>query len=124
MEIGHAFQELTPHEKRSEEAQERAISLMTTIMLTAIPIQAYCLTDEEWTRTMPDEDNDTADRQFTNCVIDELGGPGEFITAMTLSSTDTAAELRFKHSEATCATLLDAAEPPSSGPTPPQNGTP
>ena len=78
MEINDAYHNLKPPLERTEEAQKAGMALMLAMMLTAQPIEAYCLTDEERARNMPDYD--TSEMQRTNCVIEHFGGPGEFLT--------------------------------------------
>ena len=91
MEINDAYHNLKPPLERTEQAQEAGMALMLAMMLTAQPIEAYCLTDEERERNMPDYD--TSEMQRTNCVIEHLGGPGEFLTAYALMDEPSQARL-------------------------------
>ena len=91
MEINDAYDNLKPPLEPTEEAQEAGMALLVAMMLTARPIEAYCLTDEERERNMPDYD--TSGMQHTNCVIDQLGGPGEFLTTYALMDEPSQARL-------------------------------
>ncbi len=91
MEINDAYHNLKPPLEHTAEAQEAGMALMVAMMLTARPIEAYCLTDEERERHMPDYD--TTEMERTNCVIEHLGGPGEFLTAYALLDEPSAAQL-------------------------------
>ena len=91
MEINDAYDNLKPPLERTEEAQEAGMALMVALMLTAQPIEAYCLTEEERERNMPDYD--TSEIQQTNCVIEHLGGPGEFLTTYALMDEPSQARL-------------------------------
>ena len=94
-------------ESHTEEAFERAMGIMTAILMTTVPVEAYCMTEEEWARAEPHDD--PADRQFTNCVIDELGGPSEFVAVM--ATMDEHAELGLDQSTQACEAKHSADRP-------------
>ena len=86
-----AYDNLKPPLERTEEGQEAGMALMVAFMLTAQASEAYCLTNEERERNMPDYD--ASEMQHTNCVIEHVGGPSEFLPTYAVMDEPSQARL-------------------------------